>query len=427
MDSLKRYIPDGARDILFEECSVKIEVTDKLRKLYLSRGFMEIMSPTLEYYDVFYNDNTLICQENMYKLFDNKGRILVLKPDMTIPIARIASTRLKDIEGTLRICYSGNIYRINENFNGKNNEITQSGIEILGVDSKKADLEVITTAIEALHILGIEGFRIELGHMDFFKGLVEDTYLSREEAEILKIFVENKNFTALREYLGDREDIAGKENMNAMKNLPELFGGVEVLDKARDLTESKTALNAVDTISWICEKLKMMGLERYITIDLGMVQHLHYYTGITFRGLCSETGGYILSGGRYDNLTEHYGRSMPAVGFAADIDSIMTALERQKKDTGFKKDRILLHYNDEHISAACSLSSMLRQRGIIVEWSLYEKKEQALEYGRRARFNKICFLNDEDNLEIIDVHVNGHLYMSMNEFINSLEDNDGTA
>jgi ATP phosphoribosyltransferase regulatory subunit len=209
LNSWKRHIPEGSRDILFEDCSNKIEIISALRKLYMSTGFLEVISPTLEFYDVFQGDTISIEQGKMYKLFDNAGRILVLRPDMTMPIARIVATKLRDSLYPLRICYSGNIFRMNENWDGKISEMTQSGIEIIGSEGAKADAEVIITAIQALLALGLKKFELELGQAEFFKGLIEDIELDEVEMERLRGLVENKNFGALREFIEEKEAILG--------------------------------------------------------------------------------------------------------------------------------------------------------------------------------------------------------------------------
>ena len=119
MVNLKKYIPEGTRDILFEECSAKIEIENLLRNVYINHGYHEVISPTLEFYDVFNLENQPITQEKMYKLFDNQGRILVLRPDMTTPIGRIAATKINEEIYPIKLCYNSNIFRVNENLNGK--------------------------------------------------------------------------------------------------------------------------------------------------------------------------------------------------------------------------------------------------------------------------------------------------------------------
>jgi len=420
LNNWKRHIPEGSRDILFEDCSNKIKIIDTLRKLYINAGYLEVLSPTLEFYDVFQGDDVSIEQEKMYKLFDKAGRILVLRPDMTMPIARITATKLKDSAYPMRICYSGNIFRINENWNGKVSEMTQSGIEIIGSESPKADAEVIITAIQALLSIGVQKFELEIGQAEFFKGLIEDIDLDYEEMERLRRLVENKNFGALREFIDDKEEILGIKNIEALKKLPELFGGIEILAKARELTQNKRALAAIDTIEKIYEKIESVGLGEYISIDLGMVQHIDYYTGITFRGYSSEVGTTIISGGRYDNLISKFGTSKPAVGFAIDVDNILSVLQKQGNNNDEVNEKCLIYYESSLIGIAYKFALLIRAKGVTSELSLFEEKEKALCYGDQKKIDKMICILDDEKIEIIDIKSKKSFETSVQEFINSL-------
>ena len=422
MNNWKRHIPEGSRDILFEDCSNKIKIINVLRELYINSGFLEVISPTLEFYDVFQGETIFIEQEKMYKLFDNEGRILVLRPDMTMPIARIVATKLKDSLYPMRICYSGNIFRKNENWNGKVSEMTQSGVEIIGSESIKSDSEVIITAIQALLSIGVRKFQLEIGQADFFKGLIEDIELDFDEMEKLRGFVQNKNFGALREFIEERKDILGIKNVEALKKLPELFGGIEILDKARKLTKNKKAVAAIDIIEKIYQRIKSVGLGEYISIDLGMVQHIDYYTGIIFRGYSSQVGTTIISGGRYDNLISKFGTSMPAVGFAIDVDNILSVLEKQGNNNEKDNEKYIIHYENYLIGIACKFASQIRAKGFVAELSLFEEKEKTLSYGEQKKIDKmICVLEDEE-IQIIDIKTNKSRNENIEEFIKSLED-----
>jgi len=420
LSNWKRHIPEGSRDILFEDCNNKIKIIDTLRKLNIDAGYLEVLSPTLEFYDVFQGDDVSIEQEKMYKLFDNAGRILVLRPDMTMPIARITATKLKDSSFPLRICYSGNIFRINENWNGKVSEMTQSGIEIIGSESPKADAEVIITAIQALLAIGVQKFELEIGQAEFFKGLIEDIELTEDEIEKLRGLVENKNFGALRELIEEKETILGIKNVEALKKLPELFGGIEILAKARDLTQNKRALGAIDTIEKIYEQIQSVGLGEYISIDLGMVQHIDYYTGITFRGYSSEVGTTIISGGRYDNLISKFGTSMPAVGFAIDVDNILSVLEKQGNDNEKNNKRVLIHYENASIGSAYKFATRIRNNGFISELSLFEEKEKSLIYADQKRIDKMICISDDEKVELIDIKTNKSFNTNVEELIKSM-------
>lgn len=421
MNSWKRYIPEGSKDIMFEDSRNKIETIKVFRELYEKKGFIEMISPTLEFYDVFSGENISIEQEKMYKLFDSAGRILVLRPDMTTPIARIVATKLKDIQSPLKICYSGNIFRVNESLNGKNSEITQSGIEILGVENSRADIEVIITSIEALIAVGIKNFQIELGQAEFFKGLIEGTNIQGEELEKLKVYIETKNYTALRDFINEREEILGEKNSNSLKSLPELFGDMEVLDRARKLTNNERALKALDSILEICEKLKAIGLGKYITIDLGMIQHIHYYTGIIFRGYSNEIGTTILSGGRYDNLISQFGKDMPAVGFAVNVDNIMLSLEKQGDSLLVHKKKMLIYSEDVCSEVAYKLAKKLRKKDIIIEMSLFDNLEASLNYCKKNNLESMISLVEENIVQLIDVDKEISKKMSFDEFISRME------
>jgi ATP phosphoribosyltransferase regulatory subunit len=422
LNNWKRHIPEGSRDILFDDCSNKIEIINTLRKLYINSGFLEVISPTLEFYDVFQGDTVSIEQEKMYKLFDNEGRILVLRPDMTMPIARIVATKLKDSLYPLRICYSGNIFRKNENWEGKISEMTQSGIEIIGSESPKADAEVIITAIQALLAIGVRKFELEIGQAEFFKGLTEDIELDYDEMERLRGFVESKNFGALREFIEEKEAILGTANVEALKKLPELFGDIEILKTARMLTQNKRALVAIDTIEKIYERIESVGLGAYISIDLGMVQHIDYYTGITFRGYSSEVGTTIISGGRYDNLISKFGVPMPAVGFAIDVDNILSVLEKQGNNNGKAKSKFLIHYESSLIRSACKLSAQIRAKGFVAELSLFEEKEKNLSYGELKNIDKMICISQDEKVEVIDIKNKKSFNVDVEEFIKSLEE-----
>lgn len=382
MISWKRYIPEGTKDTLFEECTRKVEIENILRKTYTCSGFLEVKSPTLEFYDVFSGESSTLAQEKMYKLFDNHGRILVLRPDMTTPIARIAATKLKEVTHPLRLCYTSNVYRVNESLNGKNSEITQSGIEIIGVKSLKADAEAIITGITALINCGVEDFKVELGHAEFFKAIIEDVNIDDEEKEKLRVYIENKNFTALSEFLDKNRNSMNKDTLKILKELPKLFGNMDILDVVCTFTDNEKALEAINDIKAVYEIIKDAGLGDYVSVDLGMVHYLNYYTGIIFRGYAEGVGGNILSGGRYDNLIKQFGEQQEATGFAVNVDSIISALENCGQINESKVKKILIYYKNTDFKKAYDKALKLREDGSIAELSLFDSQKEAEEYAK---------------------------------------------
>lgn len=383
----RRYIPEGTRDILFEEYTRKIEIENILRRHYLKCGFLGIESPTLEFYDVFNGESSTLSQEEMYKLFDNQGRIMVLRPDMTTAIARISATKLKDAPHPLKLCYTSNVFRVHESLNGKKSEITQSGIEIIGIKSLKADAEVIIMAIEALIKCGLKNFKIELSQAELFKAVIAEIELDDEDNERLKKYIENKNSNALYEFLESRKTSIDKNSIDMLKELPRLFGDIKILDKAQGLTNNTKILDAIDSIRKVYEIIKESGFEQYISVDLGMVQHLEYYTGIIFKGYALGVGGNMLSGGRYDNLIKQFGVDMPATGFALDVDLIIDILGNKKLESS--NEKVLIHYNNENFREAYLKAEELRESGSIVELSLLDSIEEAIKYAKEKGIEKV--------------------------------------
>ncbi len=376
-----RYIPEGTKDILFDECKEKIRIENLLRESYIKCGFQDIITPTLEFYDVFNGEHTTIAQEKMYKLFDNQGRIMVLRPDVTTPVARITATKLNEASFPARFCYTSNVFRVNESLFGKTNEVTQSGIEIIGMNSTKADAETIITGINALISTGLKDFQIEIGHAEFFKSLLEELKISDEHKERIRKYVEDKNFIALDHFVMSEVDESYPGSLKAIKELPKLFGGIEVIQKAERLTKNQKAINSLKNIIDIYKLIDKAGLSSYITFDLGMVKHMDYYSGVIFRAFTHGSGGYILSGGRYDDLIKKFGRDLPAIGFAIDIDSLMSALENHGHTTGSKEKQVILYYTEELFKEAFSIAETFRDNGFISELSLFDSEESTLDYA----------------------------------------------
>ena len=220
--------PEGTKDLLFGECIIRRNIEDTLRGIFSSRGYSEIITPGLEFFDVFNLNSRYFPQENLYKLTDSKGRLLVMRPDSTMPIARVVATRLRDAILPLKLCYNQTVYRTEPALKGRSDEIVQAGIELIGSQLKMADLEVISTAIDSLKAFGME-FSLEIGHIGVFKELVGKLEVTDTDKERIRKLIESKNFPALNDLL---DSFGSNPITAALKKLPALFGGVEVFDKA---------------------------------------------------------------------------------------------------------------------------------------------------------------------------------------------------
>lgn len=397
------YTPEGMQDILFERCHFKRNLENGIRQLFLQNGYMEVETPTVEFYDVFSGEQDLIPQEDMFKFTDPQGRILVLRPDMTIPVARVAATKLKDNLWPVKVFYIGNTFSYNEMGGGKQKEYTQAGVEVLGISSPEADAEIISLAVQALQKAGIDEFQIDIGQVDFFRGLMEQSGLSEFEAEEIRQLIDKKDFVGV-EQLVDSHDISG-ELKELILNLPGYFGSTDVIDELAGKNVSGKALKALEYLRKVLEILEDRGFSDYVSIDLGMVQSLNYYTGIVFRGFTYGVGYPVLSGGRYDNLTERFGRNCPATGFSLGINMIMTALERQNKLKCPAPVDYYIIYHKKARKKAFSVLDELRRKGETAELDIASMDtERAITYAKNKGIKKIISVDENGNADIIDVN-----------------------
>lgn len=334
--------PEGTRDRLFAECQERREVQSRLIRLFRQRGYLEVSTPDTEYYDLFARSGSAIAQERMLQVNDMSGKICVMRPDSTTPIARVAATKLRSMPLPQRLYYDQKVYRSNPANNGGNREIPQCGVELIGADGLRADVEIIATAIDALHSCGATRFHVELGHAAFFRDLAGRLELDQDYVEEMRAVIEGKNFAALNALLAP---YAGSPACTALKRLSRLFGSVEVLDEAERLA-GRT--EPVDYLRGLYDELSAGGYGQYVRFDLGMVHQIDYYTGVVFRGYVEGAGEAVLSGGRYDNLVEFFGRKAQATGFSVDVDAVAHTLP----ESTLPKLRVLVHYEPGYLAQA---------------------------------------------------------------------------
>jgi len=396
------YTPDGMQDILFDRCYVKRDLENKLRKLFLVSGYREVETPTVEFYDVFSGDQNLIPQESMFKFTDQQGRILVLKPDMTIPVARIAATKLKDNIWPVKCCYIGNTFSYNELGGGKQKEFTQAGVEILGVQRPEADAEIIALAVQALQLSGLEEFQIDIGQVDFFRGLMEESGLSPAETEEVRELIDRKDFVGVEHLVNSRA--MPYEIKDIVLNLPGYFGSKELIEELEQRNITGKALKALEYLKNVLDILNDWGYGKYVSIDLGMVQSMNYYTGIIFRGFTYDIGFPVLSGGRYDNLINKFGKDCPATGFSLGVNMILTALERRKRLPEEPCGGYFILYRQEGRKKAFSISNKMKENNIKAELDISGMNiEMAKTYAKSKGLDKIILVTSEEDIETIDV------------------------
>lgn len=388
--------PEGTKDLLFEDCAVRRSLEEKLSGVFKSRGYCEIVTPGLEFFDVFNLKSRYFPQESLYKLVDNKGRLLVVRPDSTMPIARVAATRLRDAELPLRLFYRQNVYRNKPVMRGRSDEIHQMGIELIGSDSKRADLEVLSCAIGALASFEND-FRFEIGDIGFFRELVSKLDTDPETREEIRSLIEVKNYPALNDLL---DSIGDNAVTKALKQLPRLFGGEEVFDKAARLYDDDKISGIISSLRELYNSLKKLGYEDKITIDLGIVNKLDYYTGVVIKGYLRGYGDAVLSGGRYNKLLAEFGYDVPATGFAVNVDAAAKVIKQSHTYSAPVPDAVV-YGEDGFVMEALQYADELRAEGLCVENSVFPTYEETKAYALRKHIGRLIRVGDtvtEENI-----------------------------
>ncbi|MDD5873389.1 MAG: ATP phosphoribosyltransferase regulatory subunit, partial [Clostridia bacterium] len=272
------HTPEGVRDIYNGECARKLMIQNRIHDVLKSYGYNDISTPTFEFFDVFNKERGSVASNEMFKFFDRDGNTLVLRPDMTPSIARTAAKYYGDSNMTLKLCYIGNTFINNHNYQGRLKETTQIGAELIGDSSIYADAEIISMVIDSLLSSGLKEFQVEIGQVQFFRGLLKEAGIDTDTEDELVELMLNKNFYGVEELLKSQN--LDDSLTDTLLVLPQLFGSVEVLDRARSITSNEEALEAIAYLEELYGMLAQNGYDKYITFDLGMLSKHKYYTGV---------------------------------------------------------------------------------------------------------------------------------------------------
>ena len=385
MDSLL-HTPEGVRDIYNEECSKKNALSAKLDRILKLYGYKDIQTPTFEFFDTFGREIGTTPSKDLYKFFDREGNTLVLRPDITPSIARCAAMYFGEENMPIRLCYMGNTFLNNNSYQGRLKESTQLGAELLGDSTVDADAEIIAMVIDCLKKAGLKEFQLSVGHAEFFRGLTDAAGLNEEQEEELHDLISNKNYFGVTEFA---------ETLNLNDDLKALFGmlgnlytGADELQTAKKYADAyPRILNAIERLEELHQVLKIYGIDKYVSVELGIVSNYQYYTGIIFAGYTFGSGEPIVKGGRYDELLTYFGKESASIGFAIVIDQLMAALSRQKIEIPVQYQNELIIYGQEMRSEAVKKAMELRKCGSNVELMARDISKTEEDYRAYAEQN----------------------------------------
>lgn len=389
--------PTGLKDYLPEVVSRLRTIEANVLGCMEQWGYNQIVTPTMEFYDTV-GAASSTTDRKLFKLLDQQGRTLVLRSELTAPIARVVSSLLKEKPFPLRLSYHSNVFRAFEQEAGRESEFFQTGVELVGEGSSEADAEVIALAIASLQAAGISSFKIALGHVGYLNGLLNHTLNGREEEQ-----QSLKNCLLQRDHVGYRQQLRqlklDEETRLGLESILRLRGGEEICEQARAVTNDPTAQQSVEHLCSIWDVLKDYGVSHHVLIDLTMIGDFSYYTGMTFEGYSADLGFPVCSGGRYDNLLAHFGRPAPATGFALKTDRILDVVAKQPFDQPY---RILIGYDRASRKMALARATELR--------TLKQCSVETKRFDGKAESERHIQANEDGSYSYLGVHYNEWIY-----------------
>ena len=404
---IEAALPRGVSDFLPEQTARIGCIEEKLLHTFNLWGFRRILPPLLEFDDVMAAGVGEELKGKTFRFDDRQtGRLLAVPPDITPQVARMVATRMRSLPLPHRLSYAGRVLRHAESGSGRSRELFQVGVELIGLNSPEADAEMAAMAVQALKELGFERFSIDLGQVEFFRGIMAASGLPAEARARLQAAVGRKDASAVAELLSEFK--VSEASAREIIALPRLFGGREVLDEAARIVTNERSRRALANLTEVIDILELYGVSEYLTIDLGEIRGLNYHTGVTLEGFVTGGGAPVCGGGRYDTLTGVYGFAAPATGFAFNLLTLLPLLEgRPDLEERARRDFLIFNRKDERRDAL-EIALFLREQGYSVARDIIRRDlDSSLEYARKVGIRLVMVIGGDDlpddQVRVLDV------------------------
>ena len=390
------HVPFGVADYFWDEASLRQSLLDRLMETFRGWGYGDVIPPMFEF------DSTLSAQyddrlrSGMYRFLDRDGSTLSLRPEFTTSVARLVGARLHDRPMPQRFCYGGSVFRYLEPQAGRQREFWQVGGELIGAPSPAADAEILALTATALKAAGLKGFRLIVGHIGYYRSLLEALGLNPQQTQQLQWALERKSEPILDDFLRDTPLRTGQRQ--AVETLPQMVGGnVDgILSLAERHIQNRGMHAALQNLRRIVDALLGYDILDSLIIDLTEIRNLGYYTGISFEAIAPGLGTAVASGGRYDDLVGRFGPSQPAVGAALGVDRLLVA-QRQDGADGAKGRRgrqaaLALPHGDPD---ALAQVQKLRQAGLHIQVDVNNRTvDSAIAYAAETDVRDVLVWED---------------------------------
>lgn len=357
---------NSTKNTSVSDFQIRDSLISLLKNRFSTYGYKQVRTATFEHYDLYTSNTGTINKDDMIKVIDSSGNVLVLRPDVTIPITRMKAANKQNHSEDSRVFYVLDVFRQPAELQG-NKETTQAGIENFCESTPENDAEVIALAVHTLQDLKFESFKLEVGHAGFFKELIHQLALSQNDSERLQALIQSKNLAEMEPFVNH---LSVDQNLkDAVMRIPLLYGApADVIGRAEKIALNETMKQKVKNLRDVYEVLKAYGIEDSVVFDLGLINHMNYYTGVIFQGFAASFGKPVLMGGRYNHLAaEQFNTSIPAIGFACEIDNLLDSMTEQSQLTTIPPPAdLFVFYGKERQKEALSTACSLRNEGFRV-------------------------------------------------------------
>lgn len=324
---MRPVTPRGFRDVLHEEAAERSALVAVMGEALSGWGYRPVETPVVEEYATLEAGAGGSLEGTAFRLFDADGRLLALRPEMTVPIARLVASRLAGEAGPHRIRYAADVFREHESLRGQARQFTQVGTELIGASGPAADAEVVAVLVDALEAAGLPDFEVAIGSVAVLRALLDAAGADGTWRGAVLAAAHERNLVEI-----DRLSRAGcpdPDVARALREVPRLRGGRDALDACRVLVRACGAAEAVDGLAEVWRVLETMGTTDRVAVDLSVMRDFDYYTGLVVEAYAPGFGLPLGGGGRYDGVLARFGTPAPAAGFALGLERVHIALAEQ--------------------------------------------------------------------------------------------------
>jgi len=386
-------LPAGTRDWLPPELHRKRAVENALRGVFERWAYAEAQTPSFERFDVLETGLGDTLAQATFLFHDRNGTQLALRPEMTTPIARLVSSRMREAPLPIRLSYVQPVYRYEDPQEGRMREFTQAGLELIGAESADADAECLFTAIEALDALGLDDALFDINHAAIVDGILEGIGLGPPQVATCKALISDRNLVALRDQL---DAMGRRSSIDEIVRLVMMRGRAGVLNTVRRFCTTESSRAGIEYLARLLARGDDLGYTNRINVDLALLRDFSYYTGFIFEGYVGEVGFSLCGGGRYDELLPRFGFNAGAVGWSAGIERLLLALERRHSVQFGTAPAI-----DVLVSGSDVIAARERAAGKIVRIDFERRSEkELLEEARRQRIPRLVIARGGDVRDI---------------------------